>query len=161
MWKPKEVKITTAEICRTFVNLPSMPIPSSWPFSIRELRLPSSPCLRDHTSWQCPAFVLLAALKERSKVNDSVRMNTLFTKEALRAVREMETAWQNLDVTQQWTECLLRLSHSSKPSFPVASPRAIAWAAASPMHRTSLLTFPPHSRELAISPPSCGLYLAI
>ncbi|PWY68791.1 hypothetical protein BO83DRAFT_448875 [Aspergillus eucalypticola CBS 122712] len=99
MWKPKEVKITTVENCRTIFNLPSMPIPSPWPSSIRELRLPSSPSLRDHTPWQFPASVLLAFLKERSKVNDSVTINTLFTKEALRALREMETAWQNLDVS--------------------------------------------------------------
>ncbi|PYH28797.1 uncharacterized protein BO87DRAFT_431137 [Aspergillus neoniger CBS 115656] len=102
MWKPKEVKITTAEICRTIFNLPSMPIPSPWPSSIMELTLPLSPCLRNHTPWQFPAFVLLAFLKERSKVNNSVTINTLFTKEALRALREMETAWQNLDVSIRW-----------------------------------------------------------
>ncbi|GFN21590.1 hypothetical protein AtubIFM55763_010095 [Aspergillus tubingensis] len=102
MWNPKEVKITTAENCRTFFNLPSMPIPSPWPSSIKELALPLSPCLRDPTPWQFPAFVLLASLKERSKINNSVTINTLFTKEALRALREMETAWQNLDVSDRW-----------------------------------------------------------
>ncbi|GLA98383.1 hypothetical protein AtubIFM57143_006324 [Aspergillus tubingensis] len=57
MWKPKEVKITTAENCRTFFNLP---------------------------------------------MNNSVTIYTLFTKEALRALRKMETAWQNLDVSIRW-----------------------------------------------------------
>ncbi|KAI3006702.1 hypothetical protein CBS147346_3602 [Aspergillus niger] len=102
MWKPKVLKIASAEDCREFFRLPSMPIPSPWPSSIRELKLPSPTCWRDHKPWQFPAFVLLAFLKKRSKANKLVTINALFVKETLRVLREMEIAWQNMDASSRW-----------------------------------------------------------
>lgn len=102
MWKPKVFKIASAEDCREFFRLPSMPIPSPWPSSIRELKLPSPTCWRDHKPWQFPSFVLLAFLKKRSRTNKVVTINALFVKETLRVLRGMEIAWQNMDASSRW-----------------------------------------------------------